>query len=275
MDISIPMNDETQLFIHDHVKRDNPFPTSQIQKGFLLFHRGKDLSAEAVGFGVPVIKCGLHTIFPGEVKLSETRPAGEYQVDALYSLNLEEKTVGENNGKTISGFLNQGKLWLSAFIRRLPWSRKPLMHLSKLLRFTFHWQTEYLDSEMRFRIPIQYKFHKNTMAVIVDLSQVKDDRITEIVIMNEQGAKYFNHYRDSDGKEIQGNEIGCWDEVKAPEATFVDPQRKISFSLKQVPGAKLFRGLEMADSRLAWSGFGYTFSPRRKKIRYTLKIGKI
>ena len=111
------------------------------------------------------------------------------------------------------------------------------------------------------------------MAVSIDLSGVKDDRITEIVVMNEQGAGYFSNYRDSSGKEIQENEIGCWDEVKAPEATFFDPKRKISFSLKQIPSARLFHGLEMDDSRLAWSGFGYTFSPRRIEFKYTLKIG--
>ena len=273
MEISIPINNEIHLNIRDHVIREGRFPTSRLQKGFLLFHHGEDLSAEAVGFGVPVIKCGLHTIFPGGVELSAIRQDKGYQVDALYLLNLEEKTLGVKDGKTLSGFLNQGKLLASAFIRHFPWLRKSLMGLSKLLRSTFHWKTEYQVSAMSFRIPVHYLFQKKRMAVSIDLSGVKDDRITEIVVMNEQGAGYFSNYRDSSGKEIQENEIGCWDEVKAPEATFFDPKRKISFSLKQILSARLFHGLEMDDSRLAWSGFGYTFSPRRIEFKYTLKIG--
>jgi hypothetical protein len=272
MRIQIRINGETYLALSSHAGENDPFPTSHLQKGFLLVHRNRDLSSEAVGFGVPMIQCGLRTIFPGSVKIATSHQKEKQEVDASFMLNLEEKTVDSKSGKSISGFLHQGKLFMSGMIRHLPWFRKPLMNLSKFLRSTFHWKTEYLVSDMQFMIPIHYEFHKKIMKATVDLSQVKDDRITEIVIMNEQGAEYFNHYRDSTGKETQENNIGIWDEVKAPEASFFDPKRKISFSLKKIPGAKLFRGLEMVDSRLAWSGFGYTFSPRRKEFEYVLKI---
>jgi hypothetical protein len=32
----------------------------------LLLNGEKDLSEEAVGFGVPILKCGMETIFPGK-----------------------------------------------------------------------------------------------------------------------------------------------------------------------------------------------------------------
>lgn len=273
METSVPISNDIQLIIRDHLLRDDRFPTSRLQKGFLLFHQGKDLSAEAVGFGVPVIKCGLRTIFPGGVVLSAIRQDKGYQVDAQYLLNLEEKTLDAKDGKALSRFLDKGKLVASAFIRRFPWLRKPLMKLSKQLRSTFRWKTEYQLSDMTFQIPIHYHFKHNRMAVSVDLSRLKDNRISEIVIMNEQGAEFFSHYRDTSKKEIHDKEIGCWDEVNAREATFFDPKHKISFSLEQIPGAKLFLGLELDNSRLAWSGFGYTFLPRRKEFEYTLKIG--
>jgi hypothetical protein len=273
MGIKIPIDGEIYLTMSSNAEENGPFPTSRLQKGFLLVHRGRDLSSEAVGFGVPMIKCGLRTIFPGRVEFSSSHQGGGYQVDASYLLNLEEKTIGEKSGKSISSFLHQGKLITSALIRRLPWLRKPLMFLSKALRSTFHWKTEYSFSDMHLKIPIHYEFRKNIMEAAVDLSHIRDERITEIVIMNEQGAEHFNNYQDSTGMKLQENQIGCWDEVNASEASFLDPKRKTSFSLKKIQGAKLFRGLEMVDSRLAWSGFGYTFSPRRKEFKYDLKIG--
>jgi hypothetical protein len=79
--------------------------------------------------------------------------------------------------------------------------------------------------------------------------------------MNEQGARYFDEFRDSDGTVQSGNKIGCWDQVHASEANFISREQRISFSLPQVVGAKLFRGRELLGTRLAWSGFGYSFSP--------------
>jgi hypothetical protein len=77
--------------------------------------------------------------------------------------------------------------------------------------------------------------------------------------MNEQGAHYFDRYQDSDGISAVGKEIGIWDQVGAANATFVDLDHQISFSLPQVDGANLYRGRELIGRRLAWSGFGYSF----------------
>jgi len=46
-------------------KRNENYPSCRIQKGLILVHDNKDLSEEGVGFGVPVLKFGQKTIFPG------------------------------------------------------------------------------------------------------------------------------------------------------------------------------------------------------------------
>ena len=68
------------------------------------------------------------------------------------------------------------------------------------------------------------------------------DGITEIILMNEQGAHHFDQYQDADGIVQQGNQIGCWDEVTAASAAFICSNPNISFSLPQVKGARLFLG---------------------------------
>ena len=98
------------------------------------------------------------------------------------------------------------------------------------------------------------------------------DGITEVVVMNEQGAHYFDRYLDSAGTSLQGREIGCWDEVTAEDACFLCTTHQVVFKLGQVKGARLFRGRELVGSRLAWAGFGYSFPPSIKRFVYELGI---
>jgi hypothetical protein len=49
----------------------------------------------------------------------------------------------------------------------------------------------------------------------------------------------------------------------------------ISFSLPQVKGARLFLGRELIGSRLAWSGFGYTFPPGLNHFSYEVTIKRL
>ena len=66
--------------------------------------------------------------------------------------------------------------------------------------------------------------------------------ITEVVVMNEQGAHHFDLYRDSSGTLLRGKEIGCWDEVTAERASFISETHRLAFTLQQVKGARLFGG---------------------------------
>jgi hypothetical protein len=46
------------------------YPACRIQKGLVLVHENKDLSEEGIGFGVPVLRFGHETIFPGDACVS-------------------------------------------------------------------------------------------------------------------------------------------------------------------------------------------------------------
>ena len=92
--------------------------------------------------------------------------------------------------------------------------------------------------------------------------------------MNEQGARSFDRYRDSDGPALAGSRIGAWHEVRGAEACFVSRAHGVSFSLQQAEGAQLYRGRELIGSRLAWSGFGYTLAPTRERFEYDVLIAR-
>ena len=96
--------------------------------------------------------------------------------------------------------------------------------------------------------------------------------VTEVILMNEQGARFFDRYTDSLGLLLYGKNIGCWDEVDAREASFGGSTTGASFTAEKAEGARLFRGRELVGSRLAWSGFGYSFPPSGQTVSYTLRI---
>ena len=96
---------------------------------------------------------------------------------------------------------------------------------------------------------------------------------TEKIVLNEQGANWFDKYVDSEGRILNGNEIGSWDEIFANEASFLDQADGLSFSLKAVMGARMFRGREIVPGRLAWSGLAYVLPPQRDEFAYSIAIG--
>ena len=57
--------------------RSGNFPSSRIQKGLILCWKDLDLSEEGVGFGMPVLKLGTESIFPGSWKVSAERSDAE------------------------------------------------------------------------------------------------------------------------------------------------------------------------------------------------------
>lgn len=255
---------------------DQKYPTARLQKGFILLDHGEELTEEAVGFGVPVVKRGLRSIFPGDVMLSWLKKGSTWIVTAQFKLNLVEKISRGGNGNVGNKPFYAIKDFLAEIIRRFPVFRSLLTSTSSILRQMFNWKTTYADGGGTIEVKVIYTVEEGTgrTMVDIDLSGLPSD-LTEVVMMNEQGAHAFDRYRDSSGKSLQADEIGCWDEVNAEEAWFESSTRQIAFRLGQVAGARLFRGRELIGSRLAWAGFGYTFPPSVRKFHYELKIERL
>lgn len=253
------------------------YPTARIQKGLILLYEGQELNEEAVGFGVPILMRSLQTIFPGEVNLTPLNGDTARRIRATYTMNLEEKIAKPGTGAIDNQLLYASKNRLAALIRRLPWLRGVLTHSSNFLRSTLAWETTYEPANFATQLSLNYSVDPRAGMIEVELDDQDYKRlgITEIIMMNEQGARYFDHYLDSDGISLVGDEIGCWDQVKAAEASFIDHKHQLSFSLPQANGAELYRGRELIGKRLAWSGFGYSFPPSPDRIRYVITVKKI
>jgi hypothetical protein len=276
MEINIPLFQGISLKIGDPLPDKIIYPTTRLQRGFLLLDQGQDLAEEAVGFGVPMLKRGMQTIFPGDVALSWLRKGSTWEVTAQFKLNLLEKISRGGNETVGNKLFYAAKNFLAAIIRRFPLLRSLLTTLSSMLRQVFNWKTTYADEGYSARVQVNYIIEEQTGKTIVDIdvSGLPPD-ITEVVVMNEQGAHAFDRYQDSSGNALQGDEIGCWDAVIAEEAWFESSACQVAFRLGQAKGARLFRGRELIGSRLAWAGFGYSFPPSIQRLRYEMRIERL
>jgi hypothetical protein len=277
MDITIPLFSEIYLKIEPVSTNGESYPTSRLQKGLILISNGQELAEEGVGFGVPVLKLGVKTIFPGWVELSCKDDGSRQEISAKFILNLEERITGHGLGSIKSRPLYQIKNYLADLYRRSPPTRGPLLVISNALRSSFGWQTTYEDAGYSHKVKVNYTVdcHTGIIAVAVDTAGLVEDGVTELILMNEQGARNFDRYSDSSGLDLEGEEIGSWNEVTAERASFLSYAHRLAFTLPQIKGARLFRGREFIGSRLAWSGFGYSIPPGLERFSYTLSIERL
>jgi len=277
MEINIPLFNRTSIRIADISGNGFDYPTSQLQKGFLLIHDGQNMAEESVGFGVPVFKQGFRTIFAGDIELSYQRKASLWQVNTIYIMNLQEKIGRIGSGNIRSNLLYSIKNSLAAVHRTFPILRRLLTSVSAMLRRILGWETRYEPANFYVKIRVLYTIYakEGKISVEVKIPDLSEGRITEVLIMNEQGAHFFDCYLDSNGAKLKGNKIGSWDEVEAEEASFLCARHHIKFTLTKINGAKLLRGQELIGSRLAWAGFGYSLSPSIRNFRYDLKLERV
>lgn len=272
--MNIPLQGGLSLRIQDQYDEQAPYPSGRIQKGLVLWHENEDLSEEGVGFGVPVIKRGHRTIYPGSVKFDSKTEGGLTWVRVSYNMNILEKA-----------YLNEKPVrraplyWihetLSKWHRKRPSLRAFLRHSGALVRRAFHIQIKFEEGASSGFVSVEYQIDakKKTILVALDIKDLQLDGKTEVFIMNELGADHFDLYRDSDGSELKKESIGTWEEVTAREAIFTDSSREISFTLWKADEAKMFRGRELVPGKLAWSGLSYLLPRHLTKFSYLVKIG--
>ena len=273
MELSIPLFGGLSLKIADQSGDADGYPTRRLQKGLLLFDGPQELAEEGVGFGVPILKRGVQTIFPGEMELAWRRTGPVWEVTAVFAMDLVERLAKPDGASLRSGVLYAAKDSLAAFHRRVPPLRGPLTAASTALRRLFGWVTTYEQVELCARLTVTYTVNgeQGRIGVTVDLTRLPGD-VTEVVVMNELGGHHFDRYTDAGGSDLRGVEIGTWDAVSAEKAGFVSAAHKVAFSLGQVEGARLSRGRELIGARLAWSGFGYSLPPTPRAFAYEVRI---
>ncbi|MDO8577855.1 MAG: hypothetical protein Q7R50_01600 [Dehalococcoidales bacterium] len=252
------------------------YPTSRIQKGLLLVCGKERLSEEGLGFGVPLLKFGNRDIFPGSARLFFNNVIdGASTIEAVYELNLIKKMA--MNGRHIKSRTIYGiETYFGRLHREYPVLRETVDRGGSQLRQLFGINSVFEKGVTAGNIGVTYTMPKrgSTIHVAVDLSDVKRDGLTEIIIANEQGANYFDGYCDANGKRLSGEKIGTWDEVIAEHASLIDSGNRVTFTLGKINMGRLFRGRELAPGRLAWAGLNYILLPNTAHFTYDIELGE-
>lgn len=246
------------------------FPSSRIQKGLILDRLDRDLSEEGVGFGMPALKFGTESIFPSSWKMSAEKHDGFSLVEAEYSMDLVARMAkGENIVK--NDLFCRACNMFSRIHREQPELRRGMSYCSGVLRRSLGLKDAFCRMSSPVSVRVAYRIIGSKIQVTLKFPLI--DGCTEKIVLNELGANWFDAYEDSDGLILNGNEIGSWDEVYAEYASFFDHADKLSFTLKKVEGARMFRGRELVPGRLAWSGLAYLLPPHRDEFTYSITMG--
>jgi hypothetical protein len=269
MFIEIPLMGAISLRIMEVTGSD--YASCRIQKGLLLALGDIDLAEEGTGFGVPVLKFGHEAIFPGSARINSSTDKDKTSFAVDYDLNLAERMAVKGR-KINSRTFYRIKELLSSLHREYPCFRKILMHASSTARRAFGIVTRFEKVPSCGIVHVLYTIRSGNIHISVDTSRVKKNNCTGIMLMNEQGANYFDKYCDSSGLSLKGKAIGTWDEAFVDWASFVDASHKLEFTLQKVAGARIFRGRELVPGRLAWSGLAYSIPPDTPNFSYIIRM---
>ena len=229
-----------------------------------------------MGFGVPVLKRGVQTVFPGGMELTVSSQGPDWQVTAAYRLDLVERLTARSGGAVRPRVVYAARDSLAAVHRRVPALRRPLTATSNAVRRRLGWRTTFEPTALVAIVPVTYTVRggEDVVSVAADLTGVPAGAVTEIVLMNELGAGALRPLRGLVRRLLAGAAIGTWDEVDAATASFVSSRRRLAFTLARVPGARLLRGRETVAGRLAWAGFGYSLRPGPPAFTYTVRVAR-
>lgn len=256
--------------------RDSPwsYPSDRIQKGLILAYGDRELAEEGVGFGVPVLKFGCETVFPGSAQVITSKNQAASTIDVNYNLNVVQRLA--MNGRTLSSpAVYEAQEYFARLHRNYTALRSPGKWFFNNLQRICAIEERFEDTISTGTARVVYTIPSGEamVHVSVDLAGLKKDRPTDIVVANEQGAGCFDRYSDSDGLSLEGKAIGAWDETFAREMSFTDFCEGISFTLLNTQGARMFRGREILAGKLAWSGLDYLLPYGTDSYNYDIRIG--
>jgi hypothetical protein len=116
------------------------------------------------------------------------------------------------------------------------------------------------------------------LQVEVDFTELHVDWSTAY-LMNEQGAVHFPIYRDSQGRERHGDEIGIWHPDDDPLGCWVAHDGGLSFCAETEPGRQRYVGREHYKQynwvriyALSWSGIDLVVQAPAERYSYVIHI---
>lgn len=246
----------------------NFLETGTLHKGLVLLVDGKELVEEGVGFGVPVAKYTDKTFFSGSAEVSVKADGALCKVYTLDTVSIKKfgKATYINDG--LYSALRKTFQLLYLKHKQLSGVFNKIMELRNFANV----KTYFIVVKPRGVVTVTYQCQPTAVKVTVDFSKLALKTCKELLILNEQGSSVFQVYTDSNGKTVNCNKIGAWDEIKAEQAWMLSPRGLVSFGLADKAGARLFRGWKHTRNRFSWAGVSYSLPPQKNAFEYTVSL---
>jgi len=263
------ISDAVALRIHSDTKPRN-MKIGNLQKGMIFLFNGAEVVGEGTGFGVPIGKYSDETFFSGSSFLQVQKQGDFVVVRKEFLMDLIER------GKFRNLKLENVKLrGIMDYVSLLSRKNKFIAHFiirAKDLLFKFGVESTFVRTVPKGKVVVTYTIDQNRILVKLSFSELDHANLQKVFMLNEQGAHFFRKYSDSEGLNLDDEEIGVWDNVMAQSAKIVDSQGRIGFSLKNVEGTVLRRGREVVKGHLDWIGLDYELNPEDDQFEYEIEI---
>lgn len=225
---------------------------------------------EGVGMGVPVAIYSDETYFASNAELSIDHEDGK-TVTKRFLMDRVSRKNWKINGIVNSRIYRSVSKLLTGIYRDYPFSRGVIFPLM-LIRNKLGVRTVYAKASPRGEIAVTYSVENSNLDIEVNLSGLNRESLKKVVLLNEQGATFFQRFCSSEGLDLVGDKIGAWDRVEGEWASLSNIGDTLGFSVKQLFGCRLFVGREYVQGHLAWTGMGYEVEPHRDTLSYTVHI---
>lgn len=271
--ITLPISERLSVRLYED-SRPHCLETALIQKGLVLIVDNKEVIEEGIGFGVPVIKFKDKTYFSSSAKVSLIRnPGSALSLKKTFFLDSVSRKRFWRTGYINDGLYSQ----FHKSFERLYLSHKSLSSLfNKMMEFreVAKIHTDFEKVKSKGWVTVNYELQPSKVSVYVDFSQMNLDDCQELLVLNEQGYRFFAKYSDSGGLNLFGNKIGAWDLVDANRATLMNINGQVQFSLRKASPGLFFRGWEQTRNRFSWAGLSYSLKPKNRFFNYTIELNQ-
>jgi hypothetical protein len=263
------ISDSLALRIHSDTKPLN-LKIANLQKGMIFMLNGAEVVGEGTGFGVPIGKYSNEIVFSGSSFLQVQKQDNFVIIRKEFLMDLIERGKFRNlklENMKLRGIMDSVSL-LSQEHKRLA----QFILLTKGLLLKFGVKSTFVRTVPKGKVIVTYIVDRNRILVKLSFSELDRTNLQKVFMLNEQGAHFFRKYSDSEGLNLDDEEIGVWDDVIAQSAKITDSQGRIGFSLKNVEGTVLRRGREVVKGHLDWIGLDYELNPEDDQFEYEIEI---
>ncbi|MDD1720629.1 MAG: hypothetical protein LUP95_01410, partial [Euryarchaeota archaeon] len=165
------------------------------------------------------------------------------------------------------------KEWFASLHKTVPISRDLLEYGNQALRFTWGLGTTFETAPSAGSVRVAYTFDRRQSGLHIraDASRLNKTGCSEMILLNELDGSLFDRYSDANGDRV-GKEIGTWEETDADYVTISDSRHNISLAFPSVAQSTMYRGREVVQGRLSWTGVAYVIPPRCVDFEYEITI---